>query len=119
MKADIQTCKDTFNMGYEEFSDSRREANEVWDLYHNRHYITEQMNILENRGQPKETFNVIKMFARMLVGYYSTVVNTVIIRPQHPRDTITATVLNDTVNSVFENNRFDIEGDQIKLGGLV
>lgn len=119
MKADIQTCKDTFKMGYDAFEDSRREANEVWDLYHNRHYTADQINILENRGQPKETFNVIKMFARMLVGYYSTVVNTVVVRPEHPRDVTTSTVLNDTINAVFEGNRFDIEGDQIKLGGLI
>lgn len=119
MKATIKDCKDTFKIGYEAFEESRKEANEAWDLYHNRHYTTEQLAILENRGQPKETFNVVKLFARMLVGYYSTVVNTVVVRPRNPRDITTATVLNDTVNFILEQNRFDIEGDQIKLGGLV
>lgn len=120
MKADVQSCRDTFKIGYEAFVSSRKEANEVWDLYHNRHYSYEQLATLENRGQPKETFNIIKMFARMLVGYYSSVVNTVIVRPEHPRDTTTATVLNDTVNYEFEKNRLlDIEGDQMKLGGLI
>ncbi len=119
MKANIKDVKDSFQIGYEAFKDSRVEAEEVWDLYHNRHYSYDQLSILENRGQPKETFNVIKMFARMLVGYYSTVVNTAVVRPRHPRDVTTATVLNDTINFTFEDNRFDIEGDQIKLGGLV
>ena len=59
------------------------------------------------------------MFARMLVGYYSTVVNTVVVRPRHPRDVISSTVLNDTINYILEDNRFDIEGDRIKLGGLI
>lgn len=119
MKAKIQDLKDTFKTGYEAFETSREEAEEVWDLYHNRHYTHDQLSILENRGQPKETFNVIKMFARMLVGYYSTVVNTAVVRPRHPRNVTTATVLNDTINYTFEQNRFDIEGDQIKLGGLI
>lgn len=119
MKATVEECRDTFKIGYEAFDASRKEASEVWDLYHNRHYSYEQLAVLENRGQPKETFNVIKLFARMLVGYYSTVVNTVIVRPRHPRDIITSTVLNDVINYILEQNRFDIEGDQIKLGGLI
>lgn len=119
MKCKIQDIQDAFKIGYEAYKASRAEAEEVWDLYHNRHYSFEQLAILENRGQPKETFNVVKMFARMLVGYYSTVVNTAVARPRHPRDVTTATVLTDTINYVFEQNRMDIEGDQMKLGGLI
>jgi hypothetical protein len=119
MKATVRDCKDTFKIGYEAFMDSRAEADEVWDMFHNRHYTYEQLAILENRGQPKETFNVIKLFARMLVGYYSTVINTAVVRPKHPRHITTATVLNDTINHVFHQNRMDIEGDQTKLGGIV
>lgn len=119
MKCKIQDIQDAFKIGYEAYKTSRAEAEEVWDLYHNRHYSFEQLAILENRGQPKETFNIVKMFARMLVGYYSTVVNTAVARPRHPRDVTTATVLTDTINYVFEQNRMDIEGDQMKLGGLI
>ena len=119
MKATIKDCKSTFQLGYEVFEDSRFKADEIWDQFHNRQYTLEEQAVLENRGQPKETFNVIKLFARMLVGYYSTVVNTVVVQPRHPRDITTSTVLNDTINYIFEQNRFDIEGDQIKLGGLV
>ena len=119
MKATIKDCRDTFKIGYEAYESSRNEANSAWDLYHNRHYTQEQLAVLSARGQPAETFNVIKMFARMLVGYYSTVVNTVVVRPRHPRDITTSTVLNDTVNYILEQNRFDIEGDQIKLGGMI
>ena len=119
MKATIKDCRDTFKIGYESYEASRDEANLAWDMYHNRHYTQEQLDVLLQRGQPAETFNVIKMFARMLVGYYGTVVNTVVVRPRNPRDIITSTVLNDTVNYILEQNRFDIEGDQIKLGGMI
>lgn len=119
MKATIKDCRDTFKIGYEAYKKSREEANEAWDMYHNRHYTSEQLSILASRGQPAETFNIVKMFARMLVGYYSTVVNTVVVRPRNPRDITTTTVLNDTVNYILEQNRFDIEGDQIKLGGMI
>lgn len=119
MKATITDLKDSFKIGYEAFDASRKEADEVWNLYHNRHFTREQLEILARRGQPAETFNVVKLFARMLVGYYSTLINTVVVRPTNPRDIDTATVLNDVVNNVFEQNRFDIEGDSIKLGGMV
>ena len=119
MKATIEDCRDTFKIGYEATNASRKEADDVWNLYHNRHYTYDQMMVLDNRGQPKETFNVVKMFARMLVGYYSNVVNTAVARARHPRHITNATVLNDAINFVFEDNRFDIEGDQIKLGGIV
>jgi len=119
MKATIQDLKDTFKIGYEAFEPSRKEANELWDMFHNRQYTPEQLNILAARGQPAETFNVIKLFARLLVGYYSTVVNTVKVRAENYSNIDTATLLNDTLDSVFEDNRFDIEGDQIKLGGMI
>ena len=119
MKASIQDLKDSFKIGYEAYRSSRLEAEEVNDLYHNRHYTDEQLAILENRGQPKETFNVVKMFARMLVGYYSTVVNTATVKPRHPRDVTNATVLNDAINYTFEQNRMDIEGDEMKLQGML
>ena len=78
MKTDLDTLIDSFWYGYDSYWHSRVEANEVWNLYHNRQWDSDQQAILDNRGQPKETFNVIKLFARMLVGYYSTTVNTAV-----------------------------------------
>ena len=69
MKTDVLTLKDTFKFGYEAYEASRKEANEVWDLYHNRQYTQDQMDTLANRGQPAETFNVIKLFTRTMLGY--------------------------------------------------
>ena len=119
MKVDIETLKDTFQVGYETFRQSRLDATEAWDLYNNRHYNSEQLNVLASRGQPAETFNIVKLFGRMLLGYYSTVVNTVKVNPQQYGDIDVAALLNDTANWVLRKNNFDAEGDFIKLDGIL
>jgi len=119
MEANVEDLRDSFKIGYEAFEDSRKEANEVNEYYHNRQYTIDQLAILLERGQPAETFNVIKLFARMMVGYYSTVINTVTVTPQTYHDIDTAALLNDTVDYTFRDNRMDIVGDQIKLNGLL
>ena len=115
MKIDIGTLKDTFKISYEAFEESRKEAKVVMDLYHNRQYTDNQLTVLENRGQPKETFNVIKMFGRMLLGYYSTIVNTVKVSPKQEDDIYTAAILNDLIDYIFRSNNFSTEDDKIKL----
>lgn len=119
MKTDIHTLKDTFKIGYEAYETSRKEANDVWDMYHNRQYTYEQINILNNRGQPAETFNVIKLFARMLLGYYSTVLNTVQVLPNQESDVATAQLLNDLVKYTMRDNNFLAEGDKVKLSAII
>lgn len=119
MKTDINTLKDLFKIGYETFESSRIEDKEVVNMYHNRQYNSQQLAILERRGQPPETFNVIKLFARLLVGYYSTVVNTVEVIPTQIDDKLTAMLLNDVVKYTFEQNKFETEGDKIKLDGIL
>lgn len=119
MKTDIETLRDSFHMGYDAFWESRVEADEIWNMYHNRQWTTDQIALLENRGQPKETFNVIKLFARMLVGYYSTVLNTVRAEPTQTADQTVASLMTDTVQAIFGQNRMETEGDEIKLNGLI
>ena len=86
MKVTVEDLKDSLKRGYEAFYDSRQESEHIADLYHNRQYTSEQIAVLDNRGQPKETFNIVKLFARMLVGYYSTIVNTVKVEPTQMSD---------------------------------
>lgn len=119
MKTDIYSLQDYFRISYEQYNSSREEAQLVVDLYHNRQYTPEELAIISNNGQPAETFNVVKLFARMLLGYYGTVVNTVKVEPQQPSDQITASLLNDVVNRIFEDNQFETEGDKIKLDILL
>lgn len=115
----IEYLKDTFHIGYNAFSTSHVEAAKVWEMYHNRQYTTQQLNILQNRGQPAETFNIIKLFSRMLLGYYSTVTNTVQANPIGLEDVPTAALLNDLINYTMRSNSFTVEGDKIKLSGII
>lgn len=115
MKIDIETLKDTFKVSYDTLYESRQEAMKVLDLYHNRHYTDDQLAVLETRGQPKETFNIVKLFSRMLLGYYSTVVNALTVTARKESQVITASVLNDLVNYTLDTNNFRAEGDKIKL----
>lgn len=119
MKPDIQTLQDTFKIGYDNFEESRKEAEEVFDLYHNRQYSAIQEAILEARGQPKETYNVIKMFSRMFLGYLNSVVNDIKINPRQQSDIYTASILNDLVSYTIYNNNFTAEAEKIKLDGLL
>lgn len=119
MKVTIQNLKDTFQIGYTAFEVSRAEATEVQNAYHNRQYTESQMAVLRERGQPIETFNVIKLFARTIIGYYETVINTVQVVPAQQRDIPLASLLNDIVANVFEANNFKTEGNEIKLDGIL
>lgn len=119
MKTDIETLKDTFQLGHDMFYDSRVEALKCMDYYHNRQFTADQLSILRKRGQPPETFNIIKAFTRMLLGYYSTVVNTVRVNPMQQDDIINAAVLGDIVNQILRTNNFNSEGDKIKLDALL
>ena len=119
MKGTIEDLQDTFQIGYEQYEDSREESNTVWNMYHNRQYTAAQLQLLKDRGQPAETFNVIKLFARMLLGYYSTVVNTVVATPKDFNSISTSNVLNDAISHVFRDNNFNSESDKIKLSGLI
>lgn len=119
MKTDIETLRDSFKISYDALEDSRKEAMMVMDLYHNRQYTDDQLSILETRGQPKETFNIVKMFGRMLLGYYSTIVNEVIITPKKEDQVINASILNDLVSYTFDTNNFNAEGDKIKLDAIL
>lgn len=115
MKPTIENLKDSFKISYDTFEESREEALRVLDYYHNRQYDTDQLNILAERGQPAETFNIIKLFGRMLLGYYSTIVNNVKLNPTKEDSIITAQVLQDVSDYVFRTNNFSSEGDKIKL----
>lgn len=119
MKTDLKTLYDSFKISYDTYKDSREEADEVLNFYHNRQYTSSQLSTLALRGQPAETFNVIKMFGRLILGYYSTVVNSVKCLPTQISDIPTTAVLNDVVNKIMETSEMETEGDKIKLDGLL
>lgn len=119
MQTDLHTLQDLFRVSYNAYEFSRLEAEEVTDQFHNRQYTQEQLATLANRGQPAETFNIIKLFGRLLLGYYSTVVNTVKVMPVQYNDILNASLLNDVLDYTMRANNFETEGDKIKLDGLL
>ncbi len=119
MKTDIETLRDSFWLGYDEYAESRVEAETAWNYYHNRQWTSDAVNKLVSRGQPVETFNIIKLFSRMLVGYYSTTVNTIVADPVQYSDSTTASLVTDVIASILNTNNMDVQGDEIKLGGIV
>lgn len=119
MKITIKDLQDKFKYGYELNEPSRVEARNMWNDYHNRQYTDLQEGTLEVRGQPKETFNVIKLFSRMLLGYFSNVVNSVQALPVQQQDTDVALLVNDVLESIFTSSTFTGEGDKIKLSCLI
>lgn len=119
MKPTIENLQDTFKIGYETFEESRKEAANVYNLFHNRQYTSQQEGILEQRGQPKETFNIVKLFTRLLLGYYATVVNDIQVSPVQENDVMTAAILNDLIDYTLRTNRFETEADKVKLDGML
>jgi len=118
-RTSIEYLKDTFKIGYEAFEASKEESKVVWDMYHNRHYTDDQLAVLEKRGQPAETFNIVKLFSRLLIGYYSTVINKIMTAPIGPEDALTSGVLNDVIDHALRDNNFMEEGEKVKLSGLI
>ena len=119
MKTDIDTLKDSFKLGYYASEDSREEFNTVETMFHNNQFSDKQLHTLAERGQPAETFNVIKLFCRQLVGYYSTVVNTTVIKPRQLEDEPLTSILSDVVSYIDERNNWDSQGDSVKLFGIL
>lgn len=107
MKVDIQALRDTFDIGYKIYEESYDNAQEVVDLLHNRHYNSNQKNILANRGQPQETFNIVRMFTRMTLGYFSTVINTIKTKPVQYSDIAKSAIATDIIQATLRDNSWE------------
>ena len=101
------------------YKESKDKARHIINLYHNRQYTQEQLQALAQVGQPAQTFNIIKLFARQLIGYYSAVIGTYNILPRHPEDVPIASLLSDVVKFVNEHISFNVEMDEVKLYGFL
>lgn len=119
MKIDIDTIRDSFKIGYDAYKPSREEADLVADFYHNRQYTDNQLAVLAERGQPQETFNIIKLFTRHLVGYYSTISTGFKATPVGVEDVVTAEVLQSIIQQIMYENHFTNVGDRVKMDGFL
>jgi translation initiation factor 2 subunit 2 len=116
---DTEYLKETFQYSVDTYNNSQVEAQEVRDMYSNRQYTAEQIEVLNSRGQPVETFNVVLMMSRALMGFLGKVQN----RPQIKARTISsndvASALNDYSNYVLDDNEFDSVKRKIQLDGIL
>ena len=115
LRCDIETLRDTLKIGMEVQNSSYVEGQRIKAFYHGYQFTDAELHQLDQRGQPPETYNIIRLFSRLLLGYLHTRVNNVVFQPQQPQDQYLATILNDLVGYTFRRNRMDTEGDKIKL----
>ena len=124
MKPTIINLQESFRYAYDVYDSSRCEADMIYDLFHNEHYTGEQAEELRAAGRPVETFNVIRMFTRQLLGYYAMVTNTATARPTTPAAVDVCTIYNkilarlDYVNNVNTLNE-ELRQDLILSGLMV
>lgn len=119
MKSDIQSLQDSFESWYATNEKSRKETTVALNMYNNRQWAPEQLSELIGRGQPPETFNIIKLVVRALVGYYASVVNKAVVEPRSYDNVTKATLLNDALKVVYERSNFDVVDDDIKMYGML
>ena len=119
MKPNIENLQDAYAVSRDVYKDSDIEAQEIVDMYHNRQYTEEEISVLTSRGQPVETFNVIKAFSNSIGGYFNSVVNTVKISPRYTSNPAAALLLDDTVQYVLEENEWEMEATKVTLDGLL
>lgn len=116
---DTEYLKETFQYAVDTFENSQKEAQECRDMYTNRQYTAEQINVLNSRGQPVETFNVVLMMTRAIMGYLDRVQNRPTIKPRTIESNDVASALNDYLNYVLDDNSFDSIRRKLQLDGLM
>ncbi len=115
---DTDYLKETFQYAMDTWEPSQREAQEVRDMYTNRQYTHEQIAVLNSRGQPVETFNVVLMMIRALTGFLGKVQNRPQIKPRTISSNDVASALNDYLNYVLDDNDYDAIKRKLQLDGL-
>ena len=118
MKHDIETLRNSFELGYQAYKTSYDELKEIESLYHNKHYTQQQLNTLHERQQPAETFNIIKMMDRAMMGYFSTVINSIKATPLENSQVKTAERFNKALNFVLRDNDFSVKKEDLLLNSL-
>ena len=115
MKPTIDNLKGAFTLGYDAYLKSRLRSDEVHKMFHNQQWSDNELYALQDGGRPCETFNVIRMFTRQLMGYYSTVSNTIRVNPSRLSSVATAALLNDTIAYIDYKNNTPAENERLRL----
>ena len=104
---DINYLQDLARRDTGYYQRSYNELAEAREFYLGNHYTAAQHAEAAESGLLLQKHNMYREVTTRLVGYMSTIVNTVRITGQNPEDSTAASVLHDTVNFVFRQNHFD------------
>lgn len=119
MKPTIQNIKDSYEISRSLFEQCELEAEEVRMLYTNRQFTDAQLSALGLRGQPAETFNVITLFSRSIMGFLDTVANDIQVKPRTLESESVAYLVNDGVRYITEYNSFLQVKKKAQLDGML
>jgi len=119
----LETAQSWFQQSATAFEASHNEAELVNRLYDDNHYTEEQIMQLQKEGRPIETYNIIKKYTRNLVGYLSTVVTDINVKPTSFDSVQQAKVRDSTIKYILRKNNWPNMQDDIvrdsALTGLV
>ena len=119
MRPTIINCQDAYAISRSVYKSSDEEAQEAIDMYHNRKYTQAELDVLNSRDQPVETFNIIKMFSNAIEGYMESTVHDVQVQPRYMSNPASALLLDDVVSYVLDTNEFEMEGAKCVLDGIL
>ena len=118
----LEKVQDYFRQAATNWESSHNEAELVHSLYDDNHYTNEQIMELRNEGRPIETYNIIKKYTRNLVGYLSTVVTEINIKPASYDSVLQAKLRDSVVKYILRTNNWSSLQDDINesaaLSGL-
>ncbi len=115
----LQKCRDYYKISTEQYKETLLEGFETIDLYHNRQYTAAQLAVLAENGQPAETFNIIKMFSNVLIGYMETVVTQATAEPRYPAAANVSLVMNDVLQYTYDENEWETTEKYTRLDGIL
>ncbi len=119
MKPTIDNLQGTFKLSWESYEESRTKSDLIHAMFSGKQYSQCTLDELEEAGRPAETFNVIRLFTRQLMGYYSSMYNTVEVHPVQKNDVITAELLNDVIRYVDRRSHVIAINERLRLDCLL
>ena len=107
--------RDYLRIDYEALQRSYEEAYEIKEYYHNRQFTAKQLQEFKALGITPENYNIIKLYERILRGYFSSIISNIVAKAGNNSSPVLAKAMDDTLKSVLEANDFEILNDDLKL----
>ena len=101
--------------------ESKIKAHNVVNYYHNIQLDAEILKTLQRRGQPAQTYNQIKKYSRILTGYFARMATNlrIMAKTDNPKDVINAEVMSKAVESVLQDNQFQLISGEVANEGIL